>query len=111
MTNDNLIFVFEKDTLRILNIGEINRFNPSAMREEIDEKICEFSPKQVVLDLSQTVISHPFDLKCAVGLIVGRHRLLEELQAELVIENPNPHTLKCLKSNGVDKLIKIVNSK
>ena len=79
--------------------------------EEIDEKICEFSPKQVVLDLSQTVISHPFDLKCAVGLIVGRHRLLEELQAELVIENPNPHTLKCLKSNGVDKLIKIVNSK
>ena len=111
MTNDNLIFVFEKDTLRVLNIGEINRQSVPKMREEIDEKICEFSPKQVVLDLSQTIISTPFGLKCAVGLIIGRHRLLKELQAELVIENPNPHTLKCLKSNGVDKLIKIVNSK
>ena len=42
MTNDNLIFVFEKGTLRILNIGEINRFNTSAMREEIDEKIINY---------------------------------------------------------------------
>ena len=111
MTNDNLIFVFEKGTLRILNIVEINRFNNSAMREEIDEKICEFSPKQVVLDLSQMVISHPFDLKCAVGLIIGRHRMLEELQAELVIENPTPPILKHLQCAGVDRIIKIVSVK
>ena len=45
------IFVFEKDTLRVLNISEITRFNISAMREEIDEKICEFSPKKVIFDL------------------------------------------------------------
>lgn len=110
MIKDNLVFAFEKGALRIFIIGEINRFNTSAMREEIDKKIREFSPKQVVLDLSQTIISNPFGLKCAVGLIIGRHRLLEELQAELVIENPNPHTLKCLKSNGVDRIIKIVSS-
>lgn len=111
MMKNNLVFAYENGVLRILNIGEINRFNTSAMREEIDEKICEFSPKQVVLDLSQTTISNPFGLKCAVGLIIGRHRLLEEIQAELVIENPGSHILELLKSAGVDQIIKIVSSK
>ncbi len=111
MINDNLIFVFENGTLRILNIGEINRHSVPKMREEIDEKIRELSPKKVMLDLSQAVISNPFGLKCAVGFIIGRHRLLQELQAELVIENPNTHILKLLKGTGVDRIIKIVNSK
>ena len=111
MMKDNLVFALEKGTLRIFIIGEIHHHNVAEMREKIDEKIGEFSPEKVVLDLSQTIISNPFGLKCAVGLIIGRHRLLEELQAELVIENPTPPILKHLQCAGVDRIIKIVSVK
>ncbi len=107
MTNDNLIFVFEKSALRIFVIGEINRHSVPPMREEIDEKISEFSPKKVIFDLSRV----NFMDSSGIGFIIGRRRLLQELQAELVIENPNTRIFKILKCSGVDQIAKIVNPK
>lgn len=107
MTNDNLAFVFEKGALRIFIIGEINHSSVAKMREKIDEKICELSPKKVVLDLSQL----KFMDSSGTGFIIGRNRVLQEMQAELAIENPNTHILKLLKCAGLDRIIKIDNSK
>ena len=54
MENNNLEFNFKDNILRILLIGEITHKSAAKMRIEIDEKIFELCPKQVVLDLSQT---------------------------------------------------------
>ena len=107
MIKDNLVFVFEKGALRIFIIGEINHHNVAEMRERIDGKICELSPEKVVLDLSQL----DFMDASGLGLIIGRQRVLQEIQAELVIEKPNTYILKLLKGAGLDRIIKIMNSK
>ncbi len=107
MIKDNLVFALDKDALRIFIIGEINHHNVAEMREKIDGKIREFSPEKVVLDLSRL----DFMDSSGMGLIIGRKRALQETQAELVIENPNTYIFKHLKCTGVDRIIKIVNSK
>ena len=107
MIKDNLVFSFEKGALRIFIIGEINHHNVVKMREKVDKKICELSPEKVVLDLSQL----NFMDSSGTGFIIGRNRILQEKQAELVIENPNKNIFNILKSCGIDKIIKIVNSK
>lgn len=107
MIKDNLVFVFEKGALRVFIIGEINHHNVAEMREKIDQKIGELSPEKAVLDLSRL----NFMDSSGMGLILGRQRTLQEISAELVIENPNAHILKHLQCAGVDRIIKIVNSK
>ena len=107
MIKDNFVFCLEKGTLRIIIIDEINHHNVAKMREKIDEKIRELSPEKVVLDLSLL----NFMDSSGFGFIIGRMRVLQETQAELVIENPNKNIFNILKSCGTDKIIKIVNSK
>ena len=107
MIKDNLVFAVEKSTLRIVIIGEITHKTVAEMREKIDGKIGELSPKKVVLDLSQL----NFMDSSGFGFIIGRMRVLQETQAELVIENPNKNICNILKCCGTDKIIKIVNSK
>ncbi len=102
MINDNLVFTFENGTLRVCIIGEINHRNVAEMRENIDKKIREFSPEKVVLDLSQL----NFMDSSGMGLIIGRNRVLQERQAELVIEQPNTSILNLLKCAGLDRNIK-----
>ena len=104
---DNLVFALEKGALRIFIIAEIHHHNVAEMREKIDEKIGEFSPEKVVLDLSQL----NFMDSSGMGLIFGRNRALQDRQAELVIENPTPPILKHLQCAGVDRIIKIVSVK
>ena len=103
MIKDNLVFAVEKSTLRIFIIGEITHKNVTEMREKIDGKIGELSPKKVVLDLSQL----NFMDSSGVGLINGRKRALQEIPAELVIENPSTPIFKLLKAAGMDQIIKI----
>lgn len=107
MIKDNFVFTFEKGALRIFILGEIHHRNVAKMRERIDEKIRELSPKKVVLDFSRL----DFMDSSGVGFIIGRYRMLQEIQVELVIENPNAHILELLKCAGMDRIIKIVNSK
>lgn len=104
MIKDNLVFSFEKGALQVFIIGEINHHNVVKMREKIDKKICELSPEKVVLDFSQL----NFMDSSGMGFIIGRNRVLQEKQAELVIENPNAHILKLLKCAGLEQIIKIV---
>ena len=107
MTNKNLIFTLENGTLRVFIIGEINHKNVAEMREKIDGKIRELSPEKVVLDLSQLT----FMDSSGMGFIIGRNRVVQEIQAVLVIENPNTTIFKILKCAGVDRLAKIVTPK
>lgn len=107
MTNNNLIFDFESGTLRISVIGSIDHSNAAKMRDDIDAKILELSPRKVILDLSQL---NSIDAS-GLGLVIGRYQLLREFKAKLVIENPNTDVLKLLKLSGVNKIIKIMKSK
>lgn len=103
MENNNLKCDFKDGTLRICIIGEIEHHSAAKMRIEIDEKIIELCPKQVVLDLSQT----DFIDSSGLGLVLGRYTRVQEIHGELVIANPNEHVLQILKLAGVDRKIKI----
>ena len=103
MENNNLKFDFKDGTLRICIIGEIEHHSAAKMRIEIDEKIIELCPKQVVLDLSQT----DFIDSSGLGLILGRYTRVQEIHGELIIANPIEHILQILKLAGVDRKIKI----
>ena len=103
MENNNLKFDFKDDTLWICIIGETEHHSAAQMRMEIDEKILELCPKQVVLDLSQT----DFVDSSGLGLVLGRYTRVQEIQGELVIANPSEHILKILKCAGVDRVMKI----
>lgn len=105
MIKDNLVFAFEKGDLRIFIIGEIDNRNVVAMREKIDGKIRESSPERVVLNLSRLDTMD----SSGIGFIIGRHRLLQEIQAELVIENPNTYIFQLLKCAGLDRITKTAN--
>lgn len=105
MIKDNLVFAFEKGDLRIFIIGEIDNRNVVSMREKIDKKIRESSPERAVLDLLRLDTMD----SSGIGFIIGRHRLLQEMQAELVIENPNTYISKLLKCAGLDRIIKTAN--
>lgn len=107
MINDNLVFALEDGALRIFIIGEITHSNVAEMRQKIDRKIGEVSPREVVLDLSRL----DFMDSSGTGLIIGRNRALQEKRAELRIENPNANIFELLKCAGIDRIIKIANSK
>lgn len=106
MTKGNLIFAFGENTLRILIIGEIHHRNAAELREKVDGKIRELSPQKVVLDLSRL---HFMD-SAGIGFIIGRQRTVQDIRAELAIENPDPAVLKLLMSAGIHRIAKIVTS-
>lgn len=105
MIKDNLVFAIENDSLRIFIIGEITHTTARKMREKIDEKIFELSLKKVILDFSQL----EFMDSAGIGLIIGRNRVIKEVNAELVIENPSANIFNILKCSGIDKIVKIEN--
>jgi stage II sporulation protein AA (anti-sigma F factor antagonist) len=87
--------------------GELDHHSAKKMRIEIDSMLFRIKPKILALDFSLV----RFMDSSGIGFIIGRKRSLQETQAELVIENPNTYIFKHLKCAGLDKIIKIVNSK
>ncbi len=96
-------FDFKDDTLCISIVGEINYHSAAPTREVIDEKIQEFRPRDLVIDLADVT----FMDSSGLGLIMGRYKLMEELGGTLEIANPSAGHQKIFKAAGLDKLIKI----
>ena len=67
-----MTFDFKNGELRVVLHGEINRLSAAAMREAIDEKILEFRPQNLVIDLSDA----PFMDSSGLGLIMGRYQAI-----------------------------------
>ena len=90
-------------TLRISLQGEIDHHSVRALREEIDEKISEISPRELVLDLSRI----GFMDSSGLGLILGRYNKMKDVGGTLKIADPGSGALRVLKLSAADKLIPI----
>ena len=104
MGNNSLKFDFNDGVLRVAIVGEINHHSAVFVRQEIDEKIQELRPQNLVLDLADM----PFMDSSGLGLIMGRYQLMQDLGGTLAIANPSAGHQKIFKLAGLNKLVKIV---
>ena len=103
MENNSLKFDFNDGVLRVAIVGEINHHNAVFVRQEIDEKIQELRPQNLVLDLADV----PFMDTSGLALIMGRYQLMKDLGGTLTVANPSAEHKKLFKLAGLNKLIKI----
>ena len=103
---NNLNFDFKDGILYVSLIGEINHHSAVFVRQEIDEKIQELRPQNLVLDLAGV----PFMDSSGLGLIMGRYQRMQELGGTLTVANPSAEHKKLFKLAGLrlNKLVKIV---
>ena len=106
MENNSLKFDFNDGVLRVAIVGEINHHRAVSVRQEIDEKIQELRPQNLVLDLADT----PFMDSSGLGLIMGRYQLMKDLGGTLTVANPSAEHKKIFKLAGLNKLVKIVKN-
>ena len=104
MESNSLNFDFNDGVLRVAIVGEINHHNAVFVRQEIDEKIQELRPQNLVLDLADA----PFIDSSGLGLIMGRYQRMQELGGTFTIANPSAEHKKLFKLAGLNKLVKIV---
>ena len=102
MENNRLTFDFNDGVLRVAIVGEINHHSAVFVRQEIDEKIKELRPQNLVLDLADA----PFMDSSGFGLIMGRYQLMKDLGGTLAIANPSAGHQKIFELAGLNKLIK-----
>lgn len=103
MENNRLTFDFNDGVLRVTIVGEINHHSAVSVRQEIDEKIQELRPQNLVLDLADA----PFIDSSGLGLIMGRYQRMQELGGTLTVANPSAGHQKIFELAGLNKLIKI----
>ena len=104
MESNSLNFDFNDGVLRVAIVGEINHHNAVFVRQEIDEKIQELRPQNLVLDLADV----PFMDSSGLGLVIGRYQLMNDLGGTLTVANPSADHKKLFKLAGLNKLVKIV---
>ncbi|MEG0804720.1 MAG: anti-sigma factor antagonist [Pygmaiobacter sp.] len=83
--------------LTVCLAGEIDHHAATMVRARIDARILAYEPKLVVLDLSAV----GFMDSSGVGLILGRHRVIQSLGGTLSIHGVSPQTAKLLRLAGI----------
>ncbi len=95
------------ETLVVCLNGEIDHHSAKDIRSEIDKKIYETMPKSLVLDFDKV----SFMDSSGIGLVIGRYKLINEFDGEIVVANLQPSIAKVMKLSGIDKFAKIVSTK
>jgi len=95
------------DTLLLRLYGEIDHHSAMRIRMEMDALIKETVPKTVYMDLSGI----EFMDSSGLGLIMGRHSLMDKLGGKLVIQNPNDRIARILDLAGISRMIEIKTDK
>lgn len=92
----------EKTLIAVLS-GEIDHHCARPMRAEIDEKIEQCQPSVLVLDFAGVT----FMDSSGIGLIMGRHRSMEEIGGEVIIRNPPQHIRRVMRISGMERIAQI----
>ncbi len=91
---------YKEKEIRVYLDGEIDHHSASLIRAGIDEEIIKRSPERLVLDFGGV----SFMDSSAIGLVMGRYRLLSGIGAELSVENLSPFAYKVMKLAGLERL-------
>lgn len=81
--------------------GDIDHHGAKKAREIIDAAVSVCSPQKLILDFSEV----EFIDSSAVGLIMGRYRLMSQLGGSVKVINLNPRCKKLLQLSGVFSIV------
>lgn len=92
----------ESRTVAVLS-GEIDHHNAKNLRMEIDFALRENQPQELILDFSDV----GFMDSSGIGLVMGRYKLMQELNGKVTVRNPPNHIRKVMRLSGIDRLASI----
>ena len=97
-----ITYSFENGTLVVFVERDIDHHNATLLRKEIDEGIEKYRPNVVILNFDAV----EFMDSSAIGLIMGRYKLLKNSGGELKIAALNPRCKKLVEISGITQLVK-----
>jgi stage II sporulation protein AA (anti-sigma F factor antagonist) len=83
--------------------GEIDHHTAAELRNTIDDAVLENKPTLLVLDFKNV----SFMDSSGIGLVMGRYKIINELQGELAIVNTSAGIGKVMRLAGMERLAKI----
>lgn len=83
--------------------GEIDHRYAIPIRREADRKIVTYPGKPFIIDLTDV----SFIDSSAIGVIIGRYKLVTSFGQKLIIVSSNPTVKKILDMSGIKKIINI----
>ncbi len=96
------IQIVENTLIAVLQ-GEIDHHGAKPMRAEIDDWIQAQQPATLVLDFAAVT----FMDSSGIGLIMGRHKLMQEIGGKVIVRNPPAHIKRVMKIAGMERLVQI----
>ncbi len=82
---------------------EIDHHTSEEIRKEIDSSVVRFNAKKIVMDFSAV----EFADSSAVGLLMGRYKLMDELIGTIEVANLSGQCRKVLEMSGIDRIISL----
>ncbi len=83
--------------------GELDHHSVKEIREVIDEKLIDYRPLRVILDLREVSFSD----SAGLGLILGRYTRVRDYGGQVSLVNVSEDFMKILRLAGVDRFLAI----
>lgn len=81
--------------------GELDHHSVKEIREVIDEKLIDYRPMEVILDLNEVT----FTDSAGLGLVLGRYTRISGYGGKMSLIGVSEEFMKILRLAGTDKLI------
>lgn len=91
---------YTKKEIRVYLDGEIDHHSASLIRAGIDDAIIVRRPSLLILDFKDVT----FMDSSAIGLVMGRYKLMKTHEGKIRVENLSPSAYKVMKLAGIERL-------
>lgn len=85
--------------------GDIDHHTARYFRGEIDKAVRQHLPKTLILDLSGVT----FMDSSGIGLVMGRYKIMSEMDGEVLVAKPPVYIRKVLQLAGIHRLTRIIS--
>lgn len=96
-----------ENTVTAFLSGEIDHHNAPAIREMIDDYVLNKRPTELILDFGKVT----FMDSSGIGLVMGRYRLIENMNCTLKITNLSLHAYKVMQLAGLERIAVLTKAK
>ena len=94
---------YEKSRLTAALSGEIDHHSAAGLRGELDQALARLRPPILTLDFGEVT----FMDSSAVGLVMGRYKLLSAFGGGLEVVNLSPVAYRMMQLSGLQSLAKL----
>ncbi len=91
---------YTRQEMRVYLDGEIDHHSASLIRAGIDDAIILRRPKLLILDFEGV----SFMDSSAIGLVMGRYKLMKTHEGKIRVDNLSPSAYKVMKLAGIERL-------